>query len=139
MQENVKDGAQFTWSRVDVAGWVHEVASLFDKDCRFRKKDSFRGHHHAGTKNDGELSTSTESLRAKIPEIEASITEAVALKEQLDAELVKHKATADEGWLRLRSVLSAISDFTSRILCSSSLVLFSCGVSWCSSLRSGMF
>jgi DNA repair exonuclease SbcCD ATPase subunit len=44
------------------------------------------------TKNDGELSTSTESLRAKIPEIEASITEAVALKEQLDAELVKHKA-----------------------------------------------
>jgi hypothetical protein len=43
-------------------------------------------------KNDGELSTSTESLRAKIPEIEASITEAVALKEQLDAELVKHKA-----------------------------------------------
>jgi len=42
--------------------------------------------------NDGELSTSTESLRAKIPEIEASINEAVSLKAQLDADLVKHKA-----------------------------------------------
>jgi hypothetical protein len=42
--------------------------------------------------NDGELSSSTEALRNKIPEIEASIEEAVSLKAQLDQELVKHKA-----------------------------------------------
>ena len=42
-------------------------------------------------KNDGELSDSTASLRAAIPEIEASITEAENLKAQLDQELAAHK------------------------------------------------
>jgi uncharacterized coiled-coil DUF342 family protein len=42
--------------------------------------------------NDGELSDSTASLRAQIPEIEASISESVNLKTQLDGELVQHKA-----------------------------------------------
>merc|ERR1719197_2115433 len=42
--------------------------------------------------NDGELSDGTAALRAQIPEIEASITESVNLKLQLDGELVQHKA-----------------------------------------------
>jgi len=46
-------------------------------------------------KNDGELAASTEELRNKIPQIEASIKEAVSLKEQLDADLVNHKATRE--------------------------------------------
>jgi len=44
------------------------------------------------TTNDGELSASLEDLRNKIPQIEASVEEAVAEKTQLDADLVKHKA-----------------------------------------------
>merc|ERR1719456_1828858 len=47
--------------------------------------------------NDGELSDSTASLRARIPEIEASIEQAVSLKAQLDAELVKHKADRENA------------------------------------------
>merc|ERR1719378_599662 len=47
--------------------------------------------------NDGELSESTATLRAQIPEIEASIEQAVALKAQLDAELVKHKADRENA------------------------------------------
>jgi len=43
-------------------------------------------------KNDGELQASTEELRNKIPQIEASIKEAVSLKEQLDADLARHKS-----------------------------------------------
>jgi len=43
-------------------------------------------------KNDGELSAGLDELRAKIPQIEASITEAVSLKQQLDDELAQHKA-----------------------------------------------
>jgi chromosome segregation ATPase len=43
-------------------------------------------------KNDGELAASTEELRNKIPQIEASIKEAVSLKEQLDADLARHKS-----------------------------------------------
>jgi len=42
-------------------------------------------------KNDGELSESTASLRAQIPEIEADIEASVSLKAQLDQELVDHK------------------------------------------------
>jgi len=42
--------------------------------------------------NDGELSAGLEDLRNKIPQIEASVEEATAEKEQLDADLVKHKA-----------------------------------------------
>jgi len=41
--------------------------------------------------NDGELSESTAGLRARIPEIESDIAEAVSLKQQLDHELVEHK------------------------------------------------
>jgi len=44
------------------------------------------------TTNDGELSDSTAELRAKIPEIEAEITEATSQKQQLDQDLVQHKA-----------------------------------------------
>jgi len=43
-------------------------------------------------KNDGELAASTAELREKIPQIEASIQESVSLKEQLDADLVRHKS-----------------------------------------------
>jgi len=42
--------------------------------------------------NDGALSDSTASLRAKIPEIESDIKEAESLKAQLDQELKDHKA-----------------------------------------------
>jgi len=42
--------------------------------------------------NDGELAASTEELRNKIPQIEASIEESVSLKAQLDADLARHKA-----------------------------------------------
>jgi len=48
-------------------------------------------------KNDGELSDSTASLRAAIPEIEASITEAENLKAQLDQELAAHKKAREEA------------------------------------------
>merc|ERR1719421_1724174 len=48
-------------------------------------------------KNDGELSESTASLRAAIPEIEASITEAENLKAQLDQELAAHKKAREEA------------------------------------------
>jgi len=41
--------------------------------------------------NDGELSDSTAETREKIPQIEASINEAVGQKAQLDAELAQHK------------------------------------------------
>merc|ERR1719386_664940 len=41
--------------------------------------------------NDGELSASTAELREKIPQIEASIKEAIGQKEQLDQELAQHK------------------------------------------------
>jgi len=42
--------------------------------------------------NDGALSSGTAELRARIPEIEADITEAESLKAQLDQELKDHKA-----------------------------------------------
>jgi len=48
-------------------------------------------------KNDGELSDSTASLRAAIPEIEASITEAENLKAQLDQELAAHKKAREDA------------------------------------------
>ena len=48
-------------------------------------------------KNDGELSDSTASLRARIPEIEASIEQATSLKAQLDQELIKHKADRENA------------------------------------------
>merc|ERR1719230_987088 len=41
--------------------------------------------------NDGALSESTAELREKIPQIEASIKEAIGQKEQLDQELAQHK------------------------------------------------
>ena len=48
-------------------------------------------------KNDGELSASLQSLRDKIPQIEASIEESQSLKQQLDAELVAHKETRENA------------------------------------------
>jgi chromosome segregation ATPase len=48
-------------------------------------------------KNDGELSSSTEDLRNKIPQIEAEIESAVSLKAQLDAELAKHKSDRENA------------------------------------------
>jgi len=47
--------------------------------------------------NDGELSQSTETLRNQIPQIEASIEEAVSLKAQLDQELAEHKSTRENA------------------------------------------
>jgi len=49
------------------------------------------------TTNDGELSKSTEDLRNKLPQIEASINQAVSLKAQLDQELIEHKATRENA------------------------------------------
>jgi chromosome segregation ATPase len=48
-------------------------------------------------KNDGALSASLADLREKIPRLEASISESVSLKEQLDAELVAHKETRENA------------------------------------------
>jgi len=54
-------------------------------------------------KNDGELSDSTATLRAKIPELESSIEESESLKAQLDAELKQHKLDRENAKASIES------------------------------------